>query len=144
MPNSPILGPVIALVAWTLIMMVWMYVLRFPAMRRAGISMKGRVGSKGGALDGVVEDWVQWKAHNYNHLMEQPTLFYAVVLTLGLLGDQDPFTVQVAWVYVFLRIVHSLVQALWNKIVVRFSIFALASVALIMLAIRAVALAFAA
>ncbi|HWH22157.1 MAG TPA: MAPEG family protein, partial [Allosphingosinicella sp.] len=73
---SPILGPVVALVAWSLIMMIWMYATRFPAMRRKGISLKGRVGSKTGALDGVVEDHVQWKAHNYNHLMEQPTLFY--------------------------------------------------------------------
>ena len=60
--------------------------VRFPAMARKGISLKGRVGSKGGDLDGVVEPNVQWKAHNYNHLMEQPTLFYAIALTLALLA----------------------------------------------------------
>jgi len=72
MSYSPILGPVVALVAWTLVMTIWMYAVRFPALARKGISLKGRVGSKGGDLDGVVEPEVQWKAHNHNHLMEQP------------------------------------------------------------------------
>ena len=83
MHYSPILGPVVALVAWTLVMMIWMYAVRFPALARKGISLKGRVGSKGGDLDGVVEPEVQWKAHNYNHLLEQPTLFYAIALDAG-------------------------------------------------------------
>jgi hypothetical protein len=82
---SPILAPIVTLVAWSLVMMTWMYVVRFPAMRRKGIRLGGRVGSKGGDLDGVVEPQVQWKAHNYNHLMEQPTLFYAVALSLALM-----------------------------------------------------------
>ena len=78
MPYIPIVGPVIALVAWTVIMMIWMFISRFGAMRGAGLSLKGRVGLRGNALDGVVEDRAQWKSHNYNHLMEQPTIFYAV------------------------------------------------------------------
>lgn len=139
-----LLQPVAILILWSMVMWVWLYATRIPALREANVDLERRKGGTGKDLDGLLPPSVQWKAHNYNHLMEQPTLFYAVILTLALLGDQDPFTVQVAWAYVFLRIVHSLVQATWNKIVVRFSIFALASVALIMLAIRAVALAFAA
>jgi hypothetical protein len=84
--HSPILAPIVALVAWTLVMQLWMYATRLPAMKRAGISLKGRAGGRGSALDGVVEDQVQWKAHNYNHLMEQPTIFYAIALSLALLG----------------------------------------------------------
>jgi hypothetical protein len=136
MSHNPILAPVAALVAWTLVVMLWMYFTRMPAMRRAGISLKGRVGARGKDLDGVVEDSVQWKSHNYNHLMEQPTLFYAVALSLDIIGDRDPGTLAFAWAYVGLRIVHSLVQSTVNIVRYRFLLFALASVALILLTLR--------
>jgi hypothetical protein len=134
---SPILGPVVALIAWTLVMMLWMFATRFPAMRRKGISLKGRIGSRGGALDGVVEDRVQWKAHNYNHLMEQPTLFYAIALTLALMGLGDGLNLLLAWAYVVLRVLHSLVQATTNVVAHRFLLFTLASLALIGLTLHA-------
>ena len=136
MSHNPILAPVASLVAWTLVVMLWMYFTRMPAMRRAGISLKGRVGARGKDLDGVVEDSVQWKSHNYNHLMEQPTLFYAVALSLDIIGDRDPGTLAFAWAYVGLRIVHSLVQSTVNIVRYRFLLFALASVALILLTLR--------
>ena len=133
-----ILAPVVALVAWTLVMMIWLYAVRFPAMARKGISLKGRVGSKGGDLDGVVEPHVQWKAHNYNHLMEQPTLFYAICIALALLGGGDIWiNVWLAWGYVVFRIGHSLVQATVNVVRWRFLLFLLASIALAGLAIHA-------
>lgn len=135
--TNAILGPVVALVAWTLAMMVWMYATRFPAMKRKGISLKGRVGSKGGALDGVVEDQVQWKAHNYNHLMEQPTLFYAIAITLALLGQGGGFNLTLAWGYVLLRIAHSLMQATVNVVRWRFYLFTAASVCLLGLTLHA-------
>jgi hypothetical protein len=137
MGYSQILGPVVALVAWSLVMMMWMYATRFPAMARKGISLKGRVGGRGGALDGVIEDQVQWKAHNYNHLMEQPTLFYAIALTLALIGQGDGVSLAVAWAYVGLRIAHSLVQATVNVVRWRFLLFSAASIALLILTIRA-------
>ena len=140
MYNSPILAPVVALVAWTLVMMLWMYATRFPAMRGKGISLKGRVGGRGAALDGVVEDEVQWKAHNYNHLMEQPTLFYAIAITLALLGDGDVWiNVWLAWAYVGLRILHSLIQAISNVVRWRFIAFSLASLCLLGLTVHAAA-----
>jgi hypothetical protein len=137
MPFSPILAPVVALVAWSLVMMIWLYAVRFPAMRRLGISLKGRVGSKTGALDGVVEDHVQWKAHNYNHLMEQPTLFYAICLTLALLGFGGGINLWLAWAYVGFRIAHSLVQATVNVVRWRFYFFLAASFCLLGLTIHA-------
>ncbi len=137
MGYSPILGPVVALAAWSLVMMLWMYATRFPAMARKGISLKGRVGGRGAQLDGVIDDQVQWKAHNYNHLMEQPTLFYAVALTLALIGQGDGLNLAVAWAYVGLRIAHSLVQATVNVVRWRFLLFSAASIALLILTIRA-------
>lgn len=140
MPYTPILGPVVALVAWTLIVMLWMFVTRFGAMRRAGISLKGRIGARGNALDGVVDDRAQWKSHNYNHLMEQPTLFYAVAISLALLGGGDAWiNVLLAWLYVGLRVLHSLVQAMVNVVRWRFLVFALASLCLIGLTVHAAA-----
>jgi hypothetical protein len=108
-----------------------MYATRLPAMRRKGISLKGRVGSKGGDLDGVLEPQVQWKAHNYNHLLEQPTIFYAIVIALILMGFDAPINVYLAWGYVGLRVLHSLVQATVNVVTYRFLLFILASLCLL-------------
>jgi hypothetical protein len=135
--SHAILAPVVALVAWSLFMMVWMYAVRFPAMKRKGISLKGRIGSKTGSLDGVVEDHVNWKAHNYNHLMEQPTLFYAVALTLALLGHGSGINLALAWGYVGFRIAHSLVQATKNVVTTRLFFFALSSLCLLGLTLHA-------
>src|ERR1044072_8459265 len=138
MTYSPILAPVVALVAWTLVMWIWMYATRLPAMRRAGISLKGRVGTRGSALDGVLDDKVQWKAHNYNHLLEQPTLFYAIAITLALIGGGGIWiNVWLAWAYVALRIVHSLIQATVNVVRWRFLAFAAASLCLLALTVHA-------
>ena len=136
---SPILAPVVALVAWTLLIMVWMMVTRFAAMRRKGISLKGRVGGRGGvALEGVIEDDVMWKAHNYMHLVEQPTLFYAIALTLAVGHAGGGYSEILAWAYVALRVGHSLVQTTVNIVVYRFILWTLASVALIGLVVQAV------
>jgi hypothetical protein len=137
MDYSPILAPVVALVAWTLIMQLWMYAARIPAMRRAGISLKGRRGTRGGALEGAIPDEANWKAHNYNHLMEQPTIFYAVALTLALLGFGGGINLYLAWGYVALRIVHSLIQATANVVLYRFIAFNLATLCLLGLTVHA-------
>ena len=140
MPYIPILGPVVALVAWSMVMFIWLYATRIPAMRRAGVDLRGRVGGTGQGLDGVVEDQVQWKAHNHNHLMEQPTLFYAIAISLALLGGGGVWiNVLLAWLYVGLRVLHSLIQATVNVVRWRFLAFALASVCLIGLTVHAAA-----
>ena len=130
----------VALVAWTIVMMIWMYAVRFPALARKGISLKGRVGSKGGDLDGVVEPHVQWKAHNHNHLLEQPTLFYAIELTLALLGFGGGINLWLAWAYVGFRVVHSLIQATVNVVRWRFLAHAAASFCLLGLTVHAAAM----
>ena len=135
--TSPIFAPVIALVLWSLVMLGWLALTRLPAMARAGFSLTTVVGARGANLEGVVPDKVNWKAHNYTHLMEQPTLFYATVLILGVTGQGDGINLQLAWVYVALRIAHSIVQATWNRVVVRFTLFSLSTAALLLLALNA-------
>lgn len=135
--TSPIFAPAIVLVLWSLVMLGWLALTRFPAMARAGITFPSLVGSRGADLEGVVPDKVNWKAHNYAHLMEQPTIFYPTVIILGVIGQGDGLNLQLAWAYVCLRIVHSVVQATWNRVTVRFTLFALATAALIALALRA-------
>lgn len=137
MNYSPILAPVVALVAWSLVVMLWMFATRFPAMRRKGISLKGAVGSRGAQLDGLVEDSAQWKAHNYNHLMEQPTLFYAVAISLALMNFGGGINLWLAWGYVGFRVLHSLMQATVNVVRYRFLLFAGASLCLIALTLHA-------
>ena len=137
MADREILLPVAVLVAWSLVMMLWMVATRLPAMKAKGIDLKTAVGGRPGVLDGVIDDRAQWKAHNYIHLMEQPTLFYAIALTLAVIGQGDGLNATIAWVYVGLRIVHSLVQATVNIIRYRFILFALASLALLALTVHA-------
>jgi hypothetical protein len=138
MTYGPMLAPVVALVAWTLLMQIWMYATRLPAMRRKGIALRGRRGGRGGQLDGVLEDKVQWKAHNYNHLLEQPTLFYAIAISLALLGGGAyQLNLILAWAYVILRVLHSLIQATSNVVAWRFLVFNLASLVLLALTLHA-------
>jgi len=132
---SPLLAPVVALVAWSLVMQVWMYVARIGAMRRQGMSVKGVRGTRG--LDGVIPDEANWSAHNYAHLMEQPTIFYAIVFALILMGFDAPINVYLAWGYVGLRVVHSVLQSTVNIVLYRFLIFNLASLCLLGLTVHA-------
>ena len=133
--NPTILQPVIALVLWSMVMWAWLYATRLPAMARAGTTLDPAQPSA--VMLGDLPPEVRWKADNYNHLMEQPTLFYAVALTLALLERGDGLNLWLAWAYVALRVVHSLIQALGNVIPVRFLVFMAASVVLVILALRA-------
>ncbi len=137
MNGHDILGPVAALAMWSMVMWVWMYATRIPAMQRAKIDAKGLVGTTGRNLDDALPAEVQWKAHNYNHLMEQPTVFYAVALALAIGGQGDGLNAQIAWTYVGLRVLHSLVQVTVNRVLLRFAIFMLASLALVALCLHA-------
>ncbi len=137
--QAQMLAPAAVLIAWTLIMLVWMAATRLPALRRIGGLKNAKPGGRGQDLEGVVDDRINWKAHNYSHLVEQPTLFYAVSLIIALLGP-NPTMVLVAWIYVAIRIVHSIWQATVNVVSVRFLLFMLSTLALVVLAIRALAL----
>ena len=134
-PGHAIVRPVIALAAWTFVMWAWMYATRIPAIRAA--SMKLDPHAPRGEQMASLPAQVRWKADNYNHLFEQPTLFYAVALALAVIGKGDGLELTLAWVYVALRVAHSIFQATINKIEVRFGLFVLSSLVLIALTARA-------
>ncbi|MDB5726399.1 MAG: rane protein [Novosphingobium sp.] len=136
------LPPVIALAAWTMVMWAWMYATRLPAIGAAKVDLDELVRDPATSLDDLLPVGVQWKAHNYNHLHEAPTVFYAVAIVLAIIGAGDGLNAHLAWGYVAIRVVHSLVQATVNKVSARFVLFALSSVVLMVLVARAVMVMF--
>ncbi len=144
--DAAILKPVIALAAWSTIMWIWLYAARLPAMSRARIDGTKMVGSTGKSLrDDLVaagEERASWVADNYNHLMEQPTVFYAIAIVLALIGQGSGLNATIAWGYVGLRVAHSLVQVLSNRVIIRFSLFMLSAIALAALVLHAALAAF--
>ena len=138
MVETAMVLPVLALVGWTFVMWVWMYVTRVPAIQSADIDME-ELSRTGAPL--VMPAEVARVADNYNHLHEQPTIFYAVALVGALVAAADSWAVALAWLYVAVRVTHSLVQATRNPIFVRFMIFAFASVVLFVMFLRVAYLA---
>ena len=125
--------PVLALVAWTFVMWLWMYATRIPAMQKANVDV-AELSRTGAPL--VLPPEVARVADNYNHLHEQPTIFYALALAAQLIGAGDAVNVGLAWTYVAIRVAHSLVQATKNVIPLRFLLFALGSLVLLVLLVR--------
>ncbi len=141
MGQSAILQPIVALAAWTMIIWIWLYATRLPAMGRAGIDGKGMVGSTGPGLraDLIAKGEVKasWVTDNYNHLHEAPTVFYAVAIVLAIIGQGNGMNATIAWVYVGLRVAHSLVQIFGNRVIIRFLLFTLSTLALMALVLHA-------
>lgn len=137
MIEAEIFQPIVALAIWTMVMWAWMYATRIPAMGKANLPEEDMRTLTVAKLDAALPPHVQWKAYNYNHLHEAPTVFYAIALLLALAGEGDGLNATLAWVYVALRVVHSLVQATVNKVMVRFAVFVLSSLVLMALIARA-------
>jgi len=138
--ENTILAPAAVLVLWSLIMLAWMALTRFPAIAKTGMDFKtAPPGGRGQDLDAVLPAKVNWKAHNYTHLMEQPTIFYATVFVLALSGAGGGLNTQLAWAYTIIRIIHSIWQATVNTIMpVRFGLFLLSTGCLLVLSVNAV------
>ncbi|MBY8335656.1 MAPEG family protein [Alteriqipengyuania sp. NZ-12B] len=134
MIGMDILQPVVALMIWTMIMWVWMYATRIPAMQKhPDIDANRLVGATGASLRAMLPDRVNWKADNYNHLHEQPTVFYAVGIVLAIIGAGDGVPALLAWIYTGLRVIHTIVQVTANRVLVRFVLFAVSSAVLMAL-----------
>ena len=138
MIQADILKPVAVLAMWTMIMWIWMYAVRIPAINKLPKPTEANAdqGWTGSMLEGLLPREIQWKAHNYNHLHEAPTVFYAVALALALIGAGDGMNANIAWAYVALRIIHSIYQATVNRVPMRFILFALSSLALFALCLH--------
>lgn len=132
-----ILTPAAALVLWSLVMLFWMAGTRLPAMSKMGVDIGKSVGGRGADIDPNVPPAVAWKSHNYAHLMEQPTIFYATVMILAITGAATSLLVYLAWGYTLLRIAHSIWQVTVNKVSIRFLLFLLSTICLLILAVHA-------
>lgn len=135
MSISPMFAPIVALVLWSFVMWAWLYATRIPAMVKLKLVYDPR--RPASEFIEKIPPQVQWKADNYNHLMEQPTLFYALALVLALTDGGDRLDGYFAWAYVAIRVVHSLIQATVNVVPIRFGVFMLGSLVLLAMAIRA-------
>jgi hypothetical protein len=133
MHPSPLLAPVVALVAWSIVMFFWLAIARAPQLKGRKIPE----GVRGADLERENPGRSNWPAHNYQHLMEQPTVFYAIVFALVLMGFDAAINVYLAWGYVGLRILHSLWQATVNIVPVRFVLFLVSTLCLAALTIHA-------
>jgi len=133
------LAPAAVLAAWTLFVMFWLILARFGAIAKLAdkTALPMGDGVRGGDLDPHLPPKASWPAHNYANLHEQPTVFFALVVILAIVGP-DAADLFLAWVYTGLRILHSLWQILVNKIPVRSALFLLSSLALVGLAVKAV------
>ena len=134
-----LLTPVLALVTLSLIVWIWMYATRIPAMQKAGITPQAA--RHPGAWESGVPSGVRQVAENYNHLMEQPTIFYALVFYIVLAGHSDLIHWYLAWAYVALRVAHTLIQCTVNVVMYRFSVFTLSTLVLMVMAGREIAAA---
>ena len=139
MEQIPILAPAAVLVLWSLVMLLWMSTTRFIAFAKAGLKVsEAEPGSRYVDVESILPASVNWKSHNYTHLMEQPTIFYAAVLVLALAGEGSGINASFAWAYVGIRVVHSVWQSTVNIITVRVTLFTLSTLCLWVLAINAV------
>jgi hypothetical protein len=129
--TDSILTPVLVLICWSLVMWIWMYATRIPAMQKAKINA-AKMQEKS-EMD-VLPKEVRRIADNYNHLHEQPVIFYALIFYAELAGSATTLMIYAAWLYVALRIAHSLIQALWNFIPARFFVFSASSLVLFVIA----------
>jgi len=139
MIDTAMLRPVVVLVGWTLAVLAWAIVTRMAAMRAAGVDLGKLVGTKGSDADRALPAAAQWKVHNYDHLLDQPTLFYAVCLVLAVAGGGVGGAINpaLAWIYVALRCAHTVVQTTSNRVRPRFYLFLLSTLVLAALTLHA-------
>ncbi len=138
---APILLPVFVLVVWTIIMLGWMAAVRLPyiASQMGSSDAWGPdTGQRTSDLGAMMPKEIQWKADNYNHLLEQPTAFYAVAVGSAMIGLGDGLNLYLAWAYVASRIVHSVVHSTVNNVPLRFGIFLIGTICLLVMAGNAI------
>jgi hypothetical protein len=131
---SAILQPVIVVAVLSIVMTFWMIATRIPEMNKRGIDpQRAQNTSK---LHELLPPEIMRISNNYNHLFEQPTVFYAVAISIAVLGHVDSINVGLAWGYAGLRVVHSLVQATVDVVMIRFGLFLVSSIVLAVIVIR--------
>lgn len=137
MPDKAILIPAALLVVWTMVMAGWMMADRIGSFGKAKIDIgKAPAGARGVDLQTMLPPGSDWPAHNYMHLMEQPTVYYAAVVLLSI-GGPTGYDKVLAWAYLVLRVIHSVYQAKFNQVKTRALLFGLSTLVMMILSIRA-------
>tara|TARA_B000000475_G_C15894935_1_gene406081 strand:- start:236 stop:652 length:417 start_codon:yes stop_codon:yes gene_type:complete len=119
MQQISILLPVLTLAFWTFIIFAIMAPARFYFLRMKHPQTAAHTKN----LKGLLPPWTERVADNYNHLFEQPVVFYAITLSIAVINNIEPLMIQLAWVYVALRVLHSIVQITFNFVPLRFTLF---------------------
>ena len=119
MQQITILLPVLTLAFWTFIIFAIMAPARFYFLRKKHPQTAAHTKN----LKGVLPPWTERVGDNYNHLFEQPVIFYVVALSIAVINNIEPLMIQLAWVYVALRVLHSIVQITFNFVPLRFTLF---------------------
>ena len=133
MDAQNLLEPVLAMVFLHAAVWIWMTVSRGRAMALAGMTLEqARHTSDLQQLPNPARQ----VADNYNHLFELPTVFYALVFYIWAMGHADPVHVACAWGFFGSRVVHSIVHGTINRVALRFPIFALGWVLIIVMSVR--------
>jgi hypothetical protein len=130
------LAPVLALVLWTFVMWFWFLALRVPAMGKIEPDLQEFV--KNPSLMDQLPNAAKWSGNNYNHLHEQPVLFYALMFYLFLTETTPEWICYLAWGYVVTRVLHSIVQSTSNKLAIRFALFGAGSFMLFAMGVGAI------
>ena len=135
--NDLILQPILFMGVLSFIMMLWMYSTRIPAakvLEVEGLELQSL--AHPAKIGGVFPSKVEQVADNYNHLWEQPTLFYAIVFVIWAQSNTDQLHLFCAWSYCVFRLLHSLVQSTVNFVWVRFALFLMSWCALAIMLFR--------
>lgn len=137
MPDKAILIAPALLVVWSMAMLIWAAIDRWQTFGKAKIDIaKAPPGARGQDLQSMLPPGSDWPAHNYVHLMEQPTVYYAACVILAI-GGPTGYDYTLAWAYLVLRVIHSVYQAKINVVKIRAAIFVLSSVVMLILSLRA-------
>ena len=133
METTCILQPVLAMVLLHAVVCVWMLATRGSAMTKAGMTLED---GKHTVDMNCLPDPARQIADNYNHLFEAPTVFYAMVFYIWAMGHADSIHVYCAWGFFGSRVIHSIVQSTINIVKVRFPLFAIGWLMVIIRAVR--------
>jgi len=130
-----LLQPMLAMMALTAAVWLFMYVRRLGHMLRHGIDAQAV--SSPQKMAALIPEAVERPANNLRNLFELPVLFYALCLLSLQMGWAQALDVQLAWAFVGLRALHSLVHCTVNHVNTRFAVYALSSIALWVMLVRA-------
>jgi hypothetical protein len=135
MPQTAIFGPLLATMLLTLVVWVYMYVRRIAFIR--GSELRPEQLALPGELARLSPPAVSNPSDNLKNLFEIPVLFYALALYLFATSQVDAAYVSAAWVFVVFRAFHSAVHCTFNLVMLRFSLYLVATLAVWFMLLRA-------